>query len=133
MKSDRSRLGAIQTAAPFAELENLVETLALQREKLAIKPQDAHVIRDEAPNPRQSTHSELSEGMEKTQFDTLMLAITGLDTKLTNFRGEFVSFREEVGKRFDQVDEKVETVAHQLSKTVSDVEHLKRRLEGPTA
>jgi hypothetical protein len=78
--------------------------------------------------------------MEKSPFEILMLAITGLDTKFTRkfeeLDSKFGTKFDDVTTRLDRIDITLNKVAFQTSNTVDDVKALERRLEkleGPSA
>ncbi len=79
--------------------------------------------------------------MENTQFETLMLAITGLDAKLSakidlqgeSLRAEMKAGFMELTQRMDKMQIKLDATFDQLSRTAADVtdhEHRIRKLEG---
>ena len=74
--------------------------------------------------------------METNQFETLMLAITGLKAELKTLTAKMDAGFASVDKRFASVDKKLELIAQQTAKTVDDVADLNGRvskLEGLSA
>ena len=81
--------------------------------------------------------------MEKTQFDLLILAITGLDTKFTALDAKVTGLEAKMDQGFARVDRQLievkktlEMIAVQTAKTVDDVAALNKRvskLDGPSA
>ncbi|MFL5815858.1 MAG: hypothetical protein ACJ763_19975 [Bdellovibrionia bacterium] len=80
--------------------------------------------------------------METTQFDTLILAITGLNTKIDKLDAKVDSVEsrlsaridkldakvDDVIKRLDRVETKLDATFNQLGHTVADVTDHERRL-----
>ena len=82
-------------------------------------------------------------GGRQSQFDLLMIAITGLDAKIggvdakvdgvkkdvsdlrTEMRQEFANVRAEAKQEFARVNRSIEILTDQVGKTVSDVDALK--------
>jgi hypothetical protein len=78
--------------------------------------------------------------MEKNQFDLLMLAITGLeskmDAKITGLKAEMNTRFDAVDGRLSKIEADVKDIKGQTANTVVEMIDLKKRvtrLEGPSA